>query len=160
MLTDYTAYDSVRTVLGLNNRELPDTALAAEIYTLMLETELEAVSPDLEADYLIAAGETTASAKTFVRALRVFATHCVALKCAEALPMFSSKAITDGKAGVYRDGNSPYTPTMAKIAEAYYVSRRGVQEAYSLYGGVALSEQTPVTLGGVSLTTGDPVTGA
>ena len=160
MLTDYTTYESVRAVLGLNSRELPDALLAAEIYGLALDEDHAQISADLVADYAVAVLLTTPAAKNFVRTLRIFSTHSVAFKCVDTLPLLSSKAITDGKAGVYRDGNSPYKETMAKLEAAYSRAKRSLQEAYAIYKGTTLAEATPVNLVGVSVLAVDPVTGA
>lgn len=160
MLDSYTSYESIRAVLGLNTRELPDTLLAVEIYDLMLEASFAEISVSLTTDYDTADILGTAESLAFVRAMRIFSTHAVALQCAKALPLFSMKAVTDGKAGMYRDGNSPYKPTMAEIENSYKQTRRALQEAYAIYLGSPLAEQVPVTLAGVSSLATDPVTGA
>lgn len=160
MLDSYTSYESIRAVLGLNSKELPDALLAVEIYDLMLEASFADVATSLIVDYDTADTLGTAESLAFVRALRIFATHSVALQCAKALPLFSMKAITDGKAGIYRDGNSPYKPTMAEIENSYRRYRRALQEAYAIYLGAPLAEQTPATLAVASSLSTDPVTGA
>ena len=159
MLTDLTAYDSVRVVLGLSTRELPDTTLGVELYDLVVETEVLSLAADAYTQYTTASGESTPEADAYVRALRLFATHCVAFKCLEALPLFASKAITDGKAGVYRDGNSPYLTTVDKVTAAYYRSKRGAEEAYATYTSTTVTAKTPVTIGAASTPNYDPVTG-
>lgn len=160
MLTDYTSYENIRVTLGLSLRELPDSVLDAEIYDLGLETEIYGIGSDIPALYVTATGESTDEAKAFVRAVRIFSTYSVAQQCAEALPLFSSKGITDGKAGVFRDGNSPYELTMEKVVASYERSYRGLEEAYATYTSGSVAEHAPATLMGVSSPSFDPVTGA
>jgi hypothetical protein len=96
----------------------------------------------------------------FSRAVYVFATHAVAYKCADTLPMLSAKSITDGKAGVFRDGNSPYNGTMLKISAAYFSARSTLLSLYGTYLGSPVASTAPPSLTGVSSPTFDPVTGA
>lgn len=159
MLTSYTSYESIRVTLGLALRELPDELLATEIYDLNLEVEIYGIGTDIPTLYTTAIGETTDEAEAFVRAVRMFSTYCVAQQAAEALPLFSSKAITDGKAGVYRDGNSPYEKTMTNIVASYGRAKRLLEETYATYNGGSAAVQTPVTLMGISSPNYDPVTG-
>lgn len=159
MLTDLTSYESVRAVLGLTTLELPNTLLAAEVYDLVMETEILALGSNLYTDYTTATGESTAEAEAFVRATRLFATHAVAFKCVESLPLTATKAITDGKAGVYRDGNSPYKQAIEKITSAYFLTKRGLQEAYAAYNNESIAEIPTVTILSVSSPDYDPVTG-
>ena len=159
MLEALTSYESIRAILGLSTRELPDTLLSAEIYDLELEADVYDIGDDIYTDYTTATGEGTVDAQNFVRAMRIFASHSVAFKCTEALPLFSSKAITDGKAGVYRDGNSPYKEAMAKVKTAYEKAKRLLKEAYATYQGSPLDDQVPAPIMGVSSPDYDPVTG-
>ena len=160
MLIEFTTYDSIRALLGLNTKELPDSLLSSEIYSLILDDEHYKVSATLISDYTAAKLSATDAAKRLVRSVRIFSSHAVAYKATEALPMFSTKAITDGKAGIYRDGNSPYTATMLNIEEAYYRAKSTLQEAYALYLGSSAAIDTPPTLMGVSVPTSDPVVGS
>jgi len=159
MLTDYTSYENIRVTLGLTLRELPDTLLAAEIYDLNLEVEINGIGSDIPALYTTASGESTEEADAFVRAVRVFSTYSVAKNCAEALPLFSSKGITDGKAGVFRDGNSPYELTMEKIGASYDRAYRLLEEAYADYTGGSVETHAPAVILGISSPDFDPVTG-
>lgn len=159
MLTSLTSFQSIRSVLGLSTKELPDALLEAEVYDLTLETEVLELGATAFTDYTTATTAGTTEADAYVRALRLFATHVVAFKCLEALPLFSSKAITDGKAGVYRDGNSPYKTTIAQVTAAYFLSKRRAREAFATYSGAPLAVATPFTLMGVSSPNSDPVTG-
>ena len=47
-LTAFTTYDDIRAMIGVTNKELPDTDLALESYLYGLENELEAVGANLE----------------------------------------------------------------------------------------------------------------
>lgn len=155
----YTTCDSVRATLGLNSKELPDTLLEAEIFALALEEDLTGVASTFVADYTTAAALSTTVAINFVRAARIFSTYSVAFECTGALPLFTTKAITDGKAGIYRDGNSPYKETVAKVTAKYEAARRALLEAYGLYDGTAIASATPYPMLGVSTLATDPVTG-
>lgn len=159
-ITSYTTYESVRVSLGLNSKELPDTLLAAEIYALSLEEDLVGVASTFVADYTAAAQLSAAVAINFVRAARVFSTYSVAFQCTGALPLFTTKAITDGKAGIYRDGNSPYKETVSKVTSRYEAAKRTLVEAYGLYSGTAVSSSVPYPMLGISSPSTDPVTGA
>jgi len=160
MLTEYTSYANIRVTLGLTTQELPDVLLATEIYDLGLENEVYGIGSDIPALYAVAVEELTDEAKSFVRAVRIFSTYSVARQCTEALPLFSSKGITDGKAGVFRDGNSPYKITIDKVTASYDRAYRLLEEAYADYAGGSVSTQTPAILMGISSPNFDPVTGA
>lgn len=159
-ITTYTTYESIRVTLGLNSKELPDTLLAAEIYALALEEDLSKASDTFVVDYTAAALLSTEVAVNFVRAARIFSTYSVAFQCTGALPLFTTKAITDGKAGIYRDGNSPYKETVLKVTAGYDTAKRKLLEAYGLYSGTAVSSAVPYPMLGVSSPSTDPVTGA
>lgn len=158
-VTTYTTFESVRTTLGLNTKELPDTLLAAEIYALALEEAFSEISSTFAADYTAAVLLETVAAVNFVRTARIFSTYSVSFQCTGALPLFTTKAITDGKAGVYRDGNSPYKETVKKITAGYEAAKRKLLEAYGLYTGSALAAAMPYPMLGVSTPSTDPVTG-
>lgn len=158
-ITTYTTYDSIRAVLGLSVRELSDATLGEEIYAYTLEVDLLQLGADILTDYATAAGESTAASEAFVRTLRIFAAQSVGYKCAEALPQLSKKGITDGKAGIYRDDNSPYKVTMTNLKAAFESARLNLQEAYGDYSGAGFTAPTPVSLMGTSGLAIDPVTG-
>ena len=87
MLTALTSFDSIRAALGLNSKELSDATLGAQLFDLDVETKVLAIAADAYTQYEAALLEATAEAEAYVRALRLYATHIVAYKCTNALPL-------------------------------------------------------------------------
>lgn len=164
-LTAFTTYDDIRAMIGVTNKELPDTDLALESYLYGLENELEAVGANLEDDYMaastaVASGTETTTQKALYRATRLFATASVALAVAYSLPMRAQKSITDGKAGISRFSDSPFKETLNNLLTlaASAKSSLAVQFAASTGSTVLSTAGIPFFMAVVSPAV-DPVTG-
>lgn len=162
-LLDYTAYDAIRAVLGVNSDELEDATLALELYSTHLLMELEGVSLLLPSEYVtvsaIDLGSRSAAQQRFYLNARLFATYAVAHQLAPGLPMFGPKDTTDGKAATGRFADSPYKVTLKEVEKAYDRLKIKLAEDFQ---ALSASSATVVqrTLFGVSAPLVDPVTGS
>lgn len=120
-ILDYTNYDNVRSLLGVNSRELADDTLGLEIYTNGLLAELEDVSYDVIPTYVeIGLIEETARSiaqQRFYVTARGFAAYAVAKQLTSSLPLFSPKEISDSKTLVGRFAANPYLDTITEVKE-------------------------------------------
>jgi len=164
LITEYTTYSSVRTVLGLTERQLKDEVLADEVYSFSLVADLRSVGEsvlagsDIIQDYqeLIDGTEAlTPQASTFMGALRAFSAYSVANQTLPALAEISPYFLSDSKAS-YRKHQQD---TAKRINESFLRFRSLLQEAYAGYLGVAAPESPRISLLGVSSPSFDPVTG-
>ena len=135
MLTDFTALSSVRALLGVTVKELPDETLQDAIYVLTLQAEFRKISATLEADYLAAVPdvETNADAATFVGAVNLFSAYFIAKRCLAALPQFAPRSVTDGKAGFIRHTDKAFSSAATQLLEDYAVARAGLLDTYTTY---------------------------
>jgi len=162
-LIAFTTFADVRAVIGLTQEELPDSDLQLETYIFGLEGALDAISPNLEADYLAASAATasaseTVTEKALYRATRLFAVAQVGLAVAYSLPMRSQKSITDGKAGLARFADSPYRDTLANLQALLAAAQTNLVSVYSASVGGSLASTIPSFMRAVSPTV-DPVKG-
>ncbi len=162
-LTAFTTYADIRTVLGISSDELPDEDLALETYLFGLMSELEAVSPTLESDYVVAASAVTNNTatetqKSIYRAARLFATIQVGLAAAYSLPLRAQKSLTDGKAGVSRFTGTPYKDTLENLQILLAQARVSLESKYALFTGGTVVATIPSFLSVVTPAV-DPVTG-
>lgn len=132
-ITDYTTYEDVRATLGVNDMELEDNTLALEVYSLGLQENLNEISPDLESTYRdikTSDEENRSPEETRVyRLTRLYATLSVARLLSPALPMFSPKSLSDGKATMSRFSGEPYEKVLKRIAEQHDLYRGRLEAA-------------------------------
>lgn len=162
MLTSYTTYADIRAALGVSDDELPDDTLALDLYSTNLEFEFEDIHEDLIAEYVtvsaIAVATRTTAQSRFYSLTGLFATYAVARQLGAALPMFSPKDITDGKAATARF-QSPYKDTLKAINEQYDYAKGKLANAYASLSASTRVAATPVFMG-ISIPSYDPVTGS
>lgn len=169
-LIDFTTFEDVRAVLGVSVDELEDATLGLSVYEFDLKDELSEVSEDaipgsdLIADYSSAKAKApadrTADEQRLIEYTRLFSTYAVARHLTAALPLFSPKEQTDGKASIVRYTQDPYKHTVSEIKARYERYRDRLIKAYS----AAMSSAAPATVLRTYLSgsqpTSDPVTGA
>lgn len=155
----FIAYDSVRALLGVSSKELPDSVLSDPLYANRLKLELVDIDQAIEDKYATAQGETSEAAKSFVAAFDIFVVCAMGLFCLPALPMFSPKSVTDGKASFSRYSDSPYRETVSKLEAEYDKYRKELVDALAVYDGGSASDYAPLTFAVVSSPSYDPVTG-
>lgn len=158
VVTGFTTYDSIRAVLGLSDKELPNATLCDEIYAAQLAVDMAAVSEDLEADYTTAFNLTTLAAVNFVSATRAFAAHAVAYRCITALWSLAPKSLTDGKAGFIRASDS-IEALGKRVESAFLLSRASLKRAYATYKGAGAPVPVVMVVGDGGAGSYDPVTG-
>jgi hypothetical protein len=161
-LTDYTSYDEVRAVLGVSVDEIDDVTLGLGVYSLNLLAELEDIADALPEDYAIVlavdGGSRTEKQRKLYNAVQLFAPYAAGKQLASSLPIFSPKAITDGKSGFTRYSDSPYKQSIAECLKQYSANRQRLIDAYASFKdtSAALSPRPYLT---VSVPTTNPVTG-
>lgn len=114
LITDYTSYAEVRSVIGLSTDELTDTQLALEVYANSLELYLGTVTLPTEAPgpgplstrFLeikgTAVGERTTKEQLLYALTRLLSTYVVASEVAISLSMTAPKMISDSKVSLTR----------------------------------------------------------
>jgi len=161
MLINYTTYDSVRAVLGMSSRELPDTVLADEVYSLALHAELTAVghavssAANLVQDYSNLIPPLSSVDQNFYSAVRLFSAHAVAFKALSALPELSPIYISDSKAALKKD----LSMVVDRVVGEFTKYRRALIVAYASYLGLPAPPVFQPSLMKVSSPDFDPVTG-
>ena len=155
----YTDYDSVRATLGVSDEDITDATLGLNLYANYLTQEMEDVSLTLESTFTTTAAVVTPSAEQtrFLTATRLFATFAVAKQLTAALPLFSAKQISDGKASVQRFDN-PYKDTIKNVLEQYDRTRNRLISALAALGTSATASVTKSYFSVVSPDT-DPIVG-
>ena len=63
MITDYTTFNDVRAALGVDDKDLPDSVLALDIYSAGLTQDLEDVDVNLPDTYLTVSAESSPTAQ-------------------------------------------------------------------------------------------------
>lgn len=164
MITTYTTYADVRAVLGVSTDEVEDVTLALSVYADSLELELMDLGSALPALYamttLVAVLDRTAAQQRFVLLTSMFATYQVAQHLSQALPMFSPKTISDGKANLSRFADGPYKTTIELVANQYGRLRVQLSAAFAaLSSSTQIQTPTLPYLAGISVTP-DRVTGS
>lgn len=161
-LLDYTTYEDVRAALGVNDDELEDETLALSVYSSGLKEDLYDVSTSLTSTYrqieAKAEGDRTENEARVYELTQLFATYSVAKQVGTALPMFSPRSLSDGKASMSRFSGEPYKEVLKGLSEQYDLFRgrlaRALDDLSSSVGVV-----TQRTMLSVSSPAYDPVTG-
>ena len=155
----YTTYASVRAALGVSDEDIEDATLALDLYADYLTQELEDISLTLESTFISTSMLVSPSAEQtrFLTATRLFATFAVAKQLTAALPLFSAKQISDGKATVQRFDN-PYRDTIKNVLEQYDRTRNRLISALAALGTSTTASVTKSYFSVVSPDT-DPIVG-
>lgn len=162
-MPEFITFDDVRAALGVSEDEITDTTLSLDVYEFNLVSELEGISLLLIPAYLALseAGPTswTDIQKRFYQATRLFAAYAVAKQATIAVPMFSPKEQTDGKAGLVRFAQDPYKGMIARVLAQYEIFKIKLEVAYA---ATTATTATPLTIRSYMSVVGigvDPVTG-
>lgn len=126
-LIDYTTYDEVRAALGVSDDELADETLELPVYSTGVEEDLYVVSRTLTETYRGIEGKeeddrSAAEARVY-RLVRSFSTYSAARQIGTALPMFSPKSLSDGKASMSRFSGEPYKDVLKGLTEQFDLVR-------------------------------------
>lgn len=169
-LTDFTTFEDIRAALGVSSDELEDDTLNLSLYEFNLKDDLtevgeEAVpNSDLITDFRTAdaksPGTRTAAETRLVEATRLFSTYVVARQCTSALPLFSPKEQSDGKASLVRYASNPYEHTVREVKALYDKYRGRLITAYTKLKSVTSPTLTARSYFSVVSPTTDPVTGS
>lgn len=106
-ITDYTSYDEIRAVLGLDAIELTDESLALDLYASVLQRTLRGTTDSSGKSLYTYYDELYSSAstddeETLLGLLREFSTYTVAVACLPGLSFLIKKSESDGKANITR----------------------------------------------------------
>jgi len=161
-LLDYTTYESIRAVLGIVAKELPDTVLSTNFYLFKLEALLIGLDSDLLDQFVTASGESTPEAIKFISSVQLYSACTVAQTCAGVLANIAPKSLTDGKGAFGRHSDKAYLDMVTRIGGEASFAKMNLLQAYDDYAGTstypAYTAAAPVFLG-ISLPDYDPVTG-
>lgn len=162
-LLDYTSYSEIRAALGVSDEELGDDTLALEVYASGLAEDLYEVAPSLISTYAAivkkAEGDRTDKESRVYSVTRLFATYAVAKQASTALPMFSPRSMSDGKASMSRFSGEPYKDVLKGISEQYDLFRGRLTRALDDLSS-SVGEVTIRTMLVASVPDYDPVTGS
>jgi hypothetical protein len=123
---------SVRAVLGVSAKELPDSVLTNPIYSTQLREAMIEMHPSMVADFATAAALASPSAKQqrFLDLASTYAAYHVANQCLGALPMFSFQTIMDEKAELTRNVDA-FKNLREDVTASLSVLKRRLQSAYA-----------------------------
>jgi hypothetical protein len=160
-LLDYTDYDNVRSLLGVNAKEVADATIGLEVYSNGLLLDLQDIAAAIPARYL-AVDETqeadrTAEEARFYMTARTFAAYSVAKLLTTSLPMFAPKEISDSKTLLGRFAANPYADTILKVEEGFALNRQRLIAAFNTL--ITPPDAPPRTWLAISSPSSDPVTG-
>lgn len=164
-LTTYCGYNEVRSALGVNHLELPDTVIALPVYEMGLTRELTKLSTSLAASFSTiaskVAGDRSDAEEALFSAVRLFSVYLVASQVGVSLPNFAPKSVDDGKTSLSRFSGEPYEAVMTRVLEARDRYRMDVREAIAGLGSATTTAYTPTPLmARASPRLTDPVTGS
>lgn len=161
--TDLTSTASVRSALGVSERELRDTVLQDPIYSVMLTEALYAIHVDLFDDFIVVAAidpaVRTSIEKRFFDLVQTYSAYHVAIQCLGAVPMFAPKVIKDDRTEVQRS-EDPYRHLRTDLPAALALLLTSLRSVYQLVNPDAtyLNLVTRIMAVASPLAT-DPVTG-
>lgn len=154
--------DSVRAVLGVSSKELPDTVLSNSIYSVRLREAMIDLHPQIVADFATigALASPTSDQQRFLDLAQTYAAYNVAQQCLVSLPMFSPMTIGDEKAQLIRFADA-YKALKDDVGAVLSLIRTKLQNVYQVINPDALAPNQVARSWGaaVGLAT-DPVTGA
>lgn len=153
--------DSVRAVLGVSSKELPDTVLSNPIYATRLKEDLYDLDPQMVTDFasIGALPSPTPNQQRFLDLIETYAAYNVAQQCLISLPMFSPMTIQDEKAALIRNTNA-YAQLKDDVGAVLSLMRVKLQKVYATINPAALAPAAVERIFGVAVGLGtDPVTG-
>jgi len=163
VIADYTSATSIRALLGVSVKELPDATILDTFFWLSLQTELYGVCATIDEDYHAAVelADTDADASRFSGAVSLFAAYAVARSCLIAMPQFAARSVTDGKAGFIRHTSTSFDQAIARFDGAYARARTALVTAYADYlPSAVLTEKTSRSVLSISSPDTDSVVGS
>ena len=105
-LTTYTTYDEVRAALGVSKTELADTVLSLTQWETLVVLGLEEVNSGIPAMFTtvssIPVSSRSIAEQRFYDLTRLYACYDLAQNLLASLPLFSVRALTDGRANFER----------------------------------------------------------
>lgn len=161
MITDYTSYAEIRSILGVSDDEVADSELALPLWGILLSEKLSDIGDSVDTTYkaiaLVPEIARTTQQKKFQATASLYAAYAIAQELLIALPMFGFKRLTDGKAEQERfDRWDDLKLGITRGANAMRVKLRLALSA--LDATFAVSSVTGVFVVSTGITT-DPVTG-
>lgn len=160
MLSAYTSYNEVRSVLGVEDDELLDETLDLPVYLTNLLEDLSDTHPRTVEIYenVLQLVDPSPLEQRFKRIISLFSTYSVAKQLTTSLPMFAPRSIGDGKATMSRFLD-PYKDTIAKIEEQFTLNQGRLQQLVDELSSETRLKASRRTFIGVGLAR-DPITGA
>lgn len=166
-LTDYTTYDTIRAVLGVNAKELKDPTLALALWESQFTLEMGDVDQGggkAMAQYTsikaIAAGSRTTEQQSYFDIFNMLAAYSVARQLLSPQAMFAVQKVTDGRASIERFSASNFDKVRQGVEGTYStLLKRLTAILIKLDPTATVPAATPRRyIGNVGLGT-DPVTG-
>lgn len=160
---EFTSYEDIRAALGVSADELDDTTISLPLYEFNLLAELRSISSTLISDFRALSpdpSQRTDDENAFAQAVLLFATYAVAKQLTAALPLFSPKEISDGKAHQTRYAQDPYKATIDAILGQYEQFKENLVDAYGAVKSVPASATVFRTYAAGAAPSVDPVTGS
>lgn len=129
--TDITSTASIRSVLGVSERELRDEVLLEPIYTTRLTERLYELHPDLFGDFtdVAALDPRTDAQDRFFNLVQAFAAYHVASQLVGSLEMSSPQTIKDSRSEMTRF-DSPFVSLKKDILETLALLRMRLLTVY------------------------------
>lgn len=154
--------DSVRAVLGVSAKELPDAVLSNSVYSTRLKEAMYDLHPQMVTDFgtISVLASPTSVQQRFLDLAQTYAAYNVAQQCLVALPMFSPLTIKDEKAELTRNVDS-FRQLKDDVGAVMTLMRVKLQTVYATINPQALAPAAVQRVFGVAVGIGtDPVTGA
>jgi hypothetical protein len=161
-ILDLTNYDNIRSLLGVNSKEIADETIALEVYSQGMTMEFEDMDfgmlPKYQEVEAINESDRTAEQTRFYMTARSFAAYAVAKELCTSLPLFAPKEVSDSKTLVGRFASNPYKDTISQVREHFGILRTRLIAAFGVVQASDVVATSRVFLAVSGLTT-DPVTG-
>jgi hypothetical protein len=163
MLTDYTSPDTVRALLGINDLEVEDAQLALEVYNLVVESGLDALSvtvlPLYETVKAVPEASRTPTQKRYYSSVQMYSATLVALELLPSLPMAVPRKIGDEKAITERV-NDPFKLLSENLAASLAVLGTRIKATLTILDPGFVSTAVVRRFASVVGLSPDPVIGA
>lgn len=165
-LTDYTTFKDIRAALGISAEEIEDETLSLAVYEYGFKVDVEDV--DATGELLSAystvkekdPGTRTTVETRFFETVSMFATYSVARHLTVALPLFSPKDVSDGKATMSRYAANPYDPVIKEVNNQFDRFKNRLIAIYAEITSTSSVVATPRLLFTKSTPTTNVITGS
>lgn len=157
----YTTAAEVRATLGVSTTELSDSVLALPIYDTIADESVDSVHSELADLFEAKAALLTPTAleSKFVAVVKLYVTYAMASHLLTALPLFSVKSLTDGKAEFDRQSDV-FADVKDGVNTMLRSLRARVEQLMELVDGTVIPASSPVSVSLVaSKLATDPITG-